>query len=291
MSPEDLRQQLQALWRQANELYAAGRWPEAVGAYSKVLELAPQFVPAYVQRGLIVREMGQPEKALQDFERAIHLDPQCGPAYHGRGWVRHARGDYQGELQDARRGLLLDPEHAGMYYRRIGAAQHGLKQHQEAIESYNQAISLNSERDEGTLYNRGLCYAEMKEYQLALADFDQCLVLDPDWAWALDARPKVHLTMGSLDRAVADCDEAIRYQPGYVASYLTRAGLPEKGRPQADAGGLQEAPADHEVAGGAPARGGGAEEVAEEVVAVRVGFLQQTKDEGRNRSRRGVLSA
>jgi len=76
MSSDDLRQRLQALWRQANELYAARRWPEAVGAYPKVLELAPQFVPAYVQRGLIVREMGQLKKALQDFERPIQLDPQ-----------------------------------------------------------------------------------------------------------------------------------------------------------------------------------------------------------------------
>ena len=222
MASPDLRQQVEELWRQANQLHAQGQWPEAVGAYSRLLELVPQFVPAYVQRGLIVQEMGQHEKALPDFERAIQLDPQCGPAYYGRGWVKHSRGDYQGELQDARRGLLLDPEHAGMYYRRIGAGLHGLDQHNEAIEAYNQALSLNSEEDEGTLYNRGLCYTEMQEYRLALADFDRCLHLDPDWAWAFAARGQVHLRMDNPDQAIADCSSAIHYQPGYVQSYYTR---------------------------------------------------------------------
>jgi tetratricopeptide (TPR) repeat protein len=222
MSSLDIQNTIEELWYRAQTSYVEGHWSQAIEVYSQLLEIAPAFVPAYVQRGLIIHEMGHPEQAIHDFEHALHLDPQYGLAYYGRGWVKHSRGDWQGELEDGQRGLLLDPPNAGMYYRRIGAAQQGLKRYHDAITAYNQAITLNSENDEGTLYNRGLCYLEMKEYARALADFDHCLELDPDWAWAFAARGRVHLRMGNPDQAISDCRAAIQYQPEYAYSYFTR---------------------------------------------------------------------
>jgi tetratricopeptide (TPR) repeat protein len=167
--------------------------------------------------------MGDPERAVQDFEHAIHLDAQYGPAYYGRGWVKHTRGDFDGEMQDAKKGLLLDRQNAGMYYRRIGAAHQGLEQYQEAIDDYNEAIKFYEGKDEGTIYNRGLCYMEINEYTLAQSDFNVCLELDPDWTWALAARAKTYLAMNDCKKAIADCDKAITIQPNYIYSYLWRA--------------------------------------------------------------------
>src|SRR5262245_12568978 len=123
----DLRNQIHLLLNKAVELRKNGHWVQAVEIYSQVINVAPNFAPGYVERGLLVHEMGNPEKAFLDFEKAINIDPQFGPAYYGRGWVKHTRGDFNGELQDAKRGLLLDKENAGMYYRRIGSAHQGLK--------------------------------------------------------------------------------------------------------------------------------------------------------------------
>jgi len=222
MSSSDIQNQLEELWQHAQMLRGSGDWTQAIAVYSHMLDMAPNCIPAYVQRGLLMQEMGHPEKALPDFEQALRLDPYYGMAYYGRGWVKHTRGDYQGELEDAQRGLLLDPSNAGMYHRRIGAARQGLKRYDDAITSFNQAITLNSENDEGTLYNRGRCYSEMQKYDLALADFDRCLQLDPDWAWAFAARGEAYLRMGRLDQAITDCRMAIQYQPEYIAGYYTR---------------------------------------------------------------------
>ena len=228
MSSSDLKEQIHQLWQQANLQRRNGQWPQAVDAYSRILKMAPNFAPAYVERGLLVQEMGDPEKAMQDFEAALQIEPHYGMAYYGRGWARHARGDYAGELQDALKGLQLDPQNAGMYYRRIGSANQGLQQFQEAINAYNEALRLNSDRDEGTTFNRGRCHFEMKEYQKALVDFNRCLELDPDWAWAFAARAHVHLVLGNLKQAIADCDAAIKYQPNYIESYFTRGLAHEK---------------------------------------------------------------
>ena len=219
---KDSQIHLRQLMDKAAAFQANRQKRQAVEAYSEIIQFAPDYVHAYVERGLLLQEMGYPEKAFVDFEKAIYLDPQCGAAYYGRGWVKHMKGDFNGEIQDARKGLSLDGKHAGMYYRRIGAALQGLKKYREAIEAYNAAIQFYSGSEEGTIYNRGMCFLEMKEYDLALADFNRSLEMDPDWAWALASRGRTYLNMGDCKKANDDCTMAIQYQPNYYYSYLTR---------------------------------------------------------------------
>jgi len=220
--------QIDQLLDQANELYLDQEWAQALKVYTHILTLDATCVLAYVQRGLILNESGIPDKALLDFETAIELDPLCGMAYYGRGWVKHTYGDYQGELQDAIQALKCDRDNAGMYYRRIGSACHGLKDYTNAILAYNEAIRLNSNLDEGTLYNRGLCYTDMGEFQLALADFSRCLELDPDWTWAFTQRGWVYYKLGKYRQAVSDYNAALHIQPNYELAFLYRAFAYEK---------------------------------------------------------------
>jgi tetratricopeptide (TPR) repeat protein len=224
MSSQDIQNQAGQLWRQAHEHRAAGQWQQSVICYSQIIQLMPGFVPAYIERGLLVQEMaGDLQKALSDYETALRIDPQCGMAYYGRSWVKISLGDYEGSLQDAKKGLLLDSKNPGMYFRRIGSAYDQMERYPEAIEAYNEAIKFNSDRDEGTIYNRGLCYFNMEKYDLALADFNRCLELDPDWAWAFSARGNVYLELKQYGRAIEDCTNAIKYNPNYQQAYIVRA--------------------------------------------------------------------
>lgn len=223
MTSQDVQNQLNELWAKAGKYRAEGKWQEAVNTYSQILKLFPRYVPAYVQRGLLVQEMGYPDMALADFEAAIQIDPQYGYAYYGRAWVKSSKGQHEAALADAKKGMLLDPQNTGMYFRRIGTAYQGLRRFGEAIEAYNEAIRLNSDMDEGTIYNRGMCHSQMKEYALALADFTRCLELDPDWAWAFSERGRVYLYLKEYDKAIADGSNAIKYKPNYFHGYLIRA--------------------------------------------------------------------
>ena len=223
MTSQDAQNQLKELWTKAERYRAEGKWQEAVNSYSRIIELIPRYVPAYVQRGLLVQEMGYPDMALTDFETAIQIDPQYGYAYYGRAWVKSSKGNHEGALADAQKGMSLDSQHTGMYFRRIGTAYQGLRRFGEAVEAYNEAIRLNSNMDEGTIYNRGTCYSQMGEYTLALADFTRCLELDPDWAWAFSERGTVYLHLKEYDKAIKDCSNAIKYKPNYFHGYLIRA--------------------------------------------------------------------
>jgi tetratricopeptide (TPR) repeat protein len=223
MSSQDIQNQVNELWAQAHQYQVVQRWRESIDCYSQIIQLAPNFVPAYVERGLLLQEfMRDLHRAKSDYETALRLDPQFGMAYYGRSWVKSSIGDFEGSLEDAKKGLLLDSKNAGMYFRRIATAYQGLKRYDEAIETYNEAIRLNSDRDEGTIYNRGLCYSTMKKYDLALADFNHCLELDPDWAWAFSARANVYLQLKEYDKAIEDSSSAIKYNQQYLQAYQIR---------------------------------------------------------------------
>src|SRR5947207_7996869 len=104
MSPQDVQSQIHELWQQAHKSKVENHWQYAIDFYSRIINLAPRFAPAYVERGLLVQELGNPDKALADYEAALQIDPQYGLAYYGRAWVKVNKGDYEGALLDAKKG-------------------------------------------------------------------------------------------------------------------------------------------------------------------------------------------
>jgi tetratricopeptide (TPR) repeat protein len=196
----------------------------AIKVYSETLKRHPDQVFVLVQRGLALQEERRLEEAIADYDRAIQLDPNYGPAYYGRGWAKDWLQDYKGALADAQQGFRLDPRSPGTYLRRTGSALAGLKRYAEALEAYSQAIALNP-ADEGTIFNRAICYFESGQYELALKDINRALELDPDWDWAFYRRGQIYERTGELDLAIRDYQQALHYNPGYkpAAEALRRA--------------------------------------------------------------------
>ena len=215
--------------KEADEYFYSGRRPEAIRLYNDILYTEPDCVYVLVQRGLALQEERKLSLAIQDYQRAIELDPEYGPAYYGHAWAKGWQHDYEGELTDAQKGYELDPEHPAMYLRRLGAALTGLKRYKDAIKVYNQTLALNL-NDEGTLYNRSMCYFQMKQFGLALNDLNHALELDPDWDWAFNQRALVYEQLDKLDEAIKDIDQAIHYNPNYRPALIARPRILRKKR-------------------------------------------------------------
>jgi tetratricopeptide (TPR) repeat protein len=66
-----------------------------------------------------------------------------------------------------------------------------------------------------------LCWKEQGDFDLALADYNAVLQLDPS-AVAYDNRGNVWQAMGQFDKAIADYTKAIHLNPKYVLSYVGR---------------------------------------------------------------------
>src|SRR5690606_31835792 len=65
------------VWSQyASALSEAERYSEAVDAFSRVIEIDPDFENAYIRRGLARLEAGQRQQALADLEQAAQRGGQ-----------------------------------------------------------------------------------------------------------------------------------------------------------------------------------------------------------------------
>jgi len=90
-----------------------------------------------------------------------------------------------------------------------------------AIGAYTEALDLNP-RYARALNNRGLAHSALKEYEVALADYDVCLAQPEPFPEAYYNRGVARFRLGRKGEAVADFTEALKLQPRYVNALVGR---------------------------------------------------------------------
>src|SRR5262249_43162925 len=83
---------------------------QAEDAFTRAIELAPDFGPAYRDRGLARTEQGKLKEAERDFTQALALDHTPLQVYALRATVRDRLGNQAGAASDRRVAQALPPE-------------------------------------------------------------------------------------------------------------------------------------------------------------------------------------
>lgn len=91
----------------------------------------------------------------------------------------------------------------------------------KTIEYITKAIKLNS-TDAAFYNNRGLAYADLKQYQQAIKDYDQAIQLYPTFALVYNNRGNAYADLNQHQRAIKDYDQAIRLDPNLTLAYNNR---------------------------------------------------------------------
>ena len=73
------------LFRQAQTDVAAGNYKAAIPLLDQAIQIYPNDVTSIIQRANAYREMGQSDRALQDYNQAIVINPVYLEAYFHRG--------------------------------------------------------------------------------------------------------------------------------------------------------------------------------------------------------------
>jgi len=71
-------------------------------------------------------------------------------------------------------------------------------------------------------YNRGIEYANKRDYDLAIADYSKAINLNPAYASAYNNRGNVYKNKLQYDRAISDYDKAIKLEPKHVFAHNGR---------------------------------------------------------------------
>lgn len=93
----------------ARQAARAGKVEDALRAYSAAIEHSPETGFLYRERGLIEREQGNTDAALEDVRKAVALDPADAAARVQVAEILDARDDFDAALAAYASALALDP--------------------------------------------------------------------------------------------------------------------------------------------------------------------------------------
>lgn len=194
-----------------------------INNFTKAIELDPTFFEAFLERGIAYARNNNGDLALADLNQAIELRPDSTRAYHFRGVVHAEQGNYQLAIADFDKVIELRPEVADSYNNR-GYMHFRLRNNTQALEDFDKAIQLYGDSSNAFLayFNRGLLRCSQGCSDLALADFNKVIELNPNYAPAYVERGSAYDSKGRLDLALADFNRALQLRPGIPQAHNGR---------------------------------------------------------------------
>ena len=134
----------------------------AVEEFNKALQVNPEFVEAYYQRGLAYYDLGHIPQAVFDYDEVLKRDSYNVEAYYCRALARLALKNLPGALKDVNKAIELNSYKAAAYNLR-GVIQRKLGDIQSAIANFKKAVELYLEEKDAE--NAKRCLDKLKELQ------------------------------------------------------------------------------------------------------------------------------
>ncbi len=194
----------------------------AIKYYSKVLELNPLYVQAYINRGALNAIPGADMMgAIADYTKAIELDPKNAEAYYvDRGWAKNRVDDFQGAIDDSSMAILSNSNNEYAYGIR-GIAKAGMKDYDGAIADHTREIELTGLEGYG-YFNRANARSASSDYRGAIDDLSIAISGPYDCYRFHMERGINYLKLGLEEKAQTDFFTAFEMEEEYtyrIASY------------------------------------------------------------------------
>jgi tetratricopeptide (TPR) repeat protein/SAM-dependent methyltransferase len=200
-----------------------GNAEAAIELIGKALALKPDYAEAHNNLGNVFKQQGRLEEAIASYRKTLKLKPDFAEAYGNLGNALKEQADRgkRGKLDEAimcyRKALALKPDLAEMHSNLGNALRDQGKSH-EAVASYRRAIALMPELAEAHS-NLGNVLNEQGRLEEAVSSFEKALTLRPNFTEAHNNFGNVLRELGRAEDAVTSYRQALSLNPNYVQAY------------------------------------------------------------------------
>ena len=210
---------LRAFHNRANCWYSKKDYERAIVDYTRALEIKSNAI-TYNNRGSAWKNMGEIDKAKQDFHTAIEQDPQNPDGYRNLGKLYLDNEEYKKATEVLSALIEIEPDNPYALSQR-GEAWLNRNEHDKAIQDYSSSLQYNPENAYawGQL---GYIWKIKRDLDKAIVNFSKQLDLDPMNDWAFWQRARCWHEKKDNDRALADYTRALKIAPLNAVYYSDR---------------------------------------------------------------------
>ncbi|MGK7933710.1 MAG: tetratricopeptide repeat protein [Microcystaceae cyanobacterium] len=207
------------IWiERGGQLWRLGKNEEAVKAYDQAIQQndPDNVYLAYYGTGLALGNLGKYQESVQALNRAVTTlpssdSPDYSAEFHSDILLRQSvtyryLKNRESALTAINQAIKLSPNNPNLYNEKVIVLML-LKRTDEALTAINQGIKR---MNRSLLYNnRGKIYYEQQKWDLALADFNKSIELNPDFPLVYSNRGDIYRTQKKCDLALADYNKVI----------------------------------------------------------------------------------
>lgn len=180
---------------------------------NELIEIDPYYAPAYLYKGVIVRDSRKDTAlALQFFQKATELDQNYVEALDLLAVSLASQKDTLAQYY-YKRILAIQPNNADVYYK-LGVHYMDLDELNRAIEAYTKATQIDPYHADA-FYNLGYIFTVMvKEYKDAIDYYSKSIAADPEHNYkAYYGRGYAYEMLGDVINAEKDYRKTIELLP------------------------------------------------------------------------------
>lgn len=193
--------------------YYANQNQESLNDLAKAAELKPSYADAYYWQGVVNYALAKYEVVVENCSKAIEINPQHSDAFYYKAIARYALAKDEDAIADFDKSIAIKPAADSYYWR--GLSKYNLQNYAEAIADISKALELDPSgaSSYNYFYWRANAYLSLAMYPAAVKDFTNSISKRPDNAEAFFYRGKSYFFQNQMNLALADINKAIELDP------------------------------------------------------------------------------
>ncbi len=218
--------------QQGRELYAKGRFGEAIQEFKKAIKIAPNFADLYNHLGLSYHLNGEYELAIKTFKQAIRLNPRYVEAHLNIAITLNELGRYEEavsffsqatEAEDIKGGMTTGTRNKlSSAHAELGDTYCDIGYNTEGAEEYQKALKLNPHHHDVQL-KLAKTHLNLEQYYMAIEELETLTRSHPDYIEAIIFLGVAYLKNGQKEKARKQWQICLAKDPGNLRAktYLT----------------------------------------------------------------------
>ena len=189
-------------------------WENEESLWTDVVMKSPEKAVGYYNLGVIYKDKGDKERAIQQNLLTLERDPDYFLAHINLGILYHSQGQIDRAIGKFKDAIKAKPDFATSYYN-LALAYHSRGHLDKAIEQYKKAIALKADYAEA-YNNMGSAFTSKGNIDEAIKHYESAIQFNPESANAHNNLGSAYRSRGMLDEAITEYKITLKLNPNHI---------------------------------------------------------------------------